>query len=166
MPFEADARVVLKALRGYHDRSIAGEHRAIECTKPVMGLKLFMVLAALGEAGLAEYIDRQFDVTREAYTYLHGLPDFECPMPPQSNILCFLVKGARDGQLALRDRLHARGKAYISTTAMNGERYLRLTITNPATTLETIKDLVEELREIRGGGSVQGAHSGGSSRGS
>ncbi len=141
-------------------------HRTIECTKPVLGLKLFMVLAALGEAGLAAYIDHQFDVTREAYTYLQGLPDFECPMPPQSNILCFLVKGARDGQLALRDQLHARGKAYISTTAMNGERFLRLTITNPATTLETIKDLVEELREIRDSDSAQGMHSGGSSRGS
>ena len=28
-------------------------HRTIECTKPVLGLKFFMVLAAMGEAGLA-----------------------------------------------------------------------------------------------------------------
>ena len=29
MPFEADARIVLKALQGYYEQSIAGEHPAI-----------------------------------------------------------------------------------------------------------------------------------------
>jgi L-2,4-diaminobutyrate decarboxylase len=122
-------------------------HRTVECTKPVLGLKFFMVLAALGEAGMAATIERQFDLTAEAYNYLQSLPDFECPVAPQSNILCFRANGA-DDQLALRDKLLARGNYYISTTALNGERYLRLTLTNPATSLEDIKGLVRELRQI------------------
>jgi L-2,4-diaminobutyrate decarboxylase len=123
-------------------------HRTIECTKPVLGLKFFMVLAALGEAGLRDYIDRQFDLTAEAYEYLQGLDDFDCPVKPQSNILCFSVKGLDDGHLALRDRLHARGDYYISTASLHGKRYLRLTLTNPATHLEVIKGLVHEIREL------------------
>ena len=123
-------------------------HRTIECTKPVLGLKLFMVLAALGEAGLSEYIDQQFDLTAEAYDYLQSLNDFDCPVKPQSNILCFRVKGVDDGHLALRDRLHARGDYYISTASLHGQRYLRLTLTNPATSLEVIKGLVHEIREL------------------
>jgi L-2,4-diaminobutyrate decarboxylase len=126
-------------------------HRTIECTKPVLGLKLFMVLAALGEAGLSEYIDQQFDLTAEAYDYLQSLNDFDCPVKPQSNILCFRVKGVDDGHLALRDRLHGRGDYYISTASLHGQRYLRLTLTNPATSLDVIKGLVHEIRELING---------------
>ena len=125
-------------------------HRTIECTKPVLGLKFFMVLAAMGEAGLAEYIERQFDFTTEVYEYLQGLPDFGCPVKPQSNILCFQAKGAADAPLALRDRVLKRGNYYVSTAVLNGQRYLRLTLTNPATTLDEIKGLVHEIRELIG----------------
>jgi L-2,4-diaminobutyrate decarboxylase len=123
-------------------------HRTIECTKPVLGLKFFMVLAAMGEAGLAEYIERQFDLTAEVYDYLQGLPDFSCPVKPQSNILCFQAQGAADAPLALRDRLLKRGNYYVSTAVLNGQRYLRLTLNNPATTLDEIKGLVREIREL------------------
>lgn len=122
--------------------------RTIECTKPVLGLKFLMVLGALGEAGLAGYIERQFDLAAQVYAYLQSLPDFECPVQPQSNILCFRPKGVGDAQLALRDRLLARGDYYVSTASLNGQRYLRLTLTNPATSLDEIKGLVGEIREM------------------
>jgi L-2,4-diaminobutyrate decarboxylase len=135
----------------FHEKQQPGYdflHRTIECTKPVLGLKFFMVLAAMGEAGMAEYIERQFDLTAEAYAYLQSLPDFECPVAPQTNILCFRVKGIGDRQLALRDRLLARGNYYVSSASLNGQRYLRLTLTNPATNLDVIKGLVDEIREL------------------
>ena len=124
-------------------------HRTIECTKPVLGLKLFMALAAMGEAGLAESIERQFDLTAEVYQYLQGLPDFSCPVAPQSNILCFQAERAAGQPLALRDRLLKRGNYYVSTAVLDGQRYLRLTLNNPATTLDQIKGLVREIRELR-----------------
>jgi L-2,4-diaminobutyrate decarboxylase len=126
-------------------------HRTIECTKPVLGLKFLMVLAALGEAGMAAYIERQFDLTAEVYDYFQSLPDLSCPVAPQSNILCFEVKGVGDGHLALRDRLLARGNYYVSSTTLNGRRYLRLTLTNPATGPEEIRGLVREIRAIVAG---------------
>jgi L-2,4-diaminobutyrate decarboxylase len=138
----------------FHDKEQPGYdflHRTIECTKPVLGLKFFLVLAGLGEAGLAEYIERQFDLTAQVYAYLQGLTDFECPVEPQSNILCFRVKGVRGGHLALRDRLLARGNYYVSTASLNGQWHLRLTLTNPATSLDEIKGLVHEIRELVAG---------------
>jgi L-2,4-diaminobutyrate decarboxylase len=126
-------------------------HRTIECTKPVLGLKLFMVLGAMGEARLGEYIDRQHDLTIEAYHYLQSLDDFECPVKPQSNILCFQVKSMDDGHLALRDKLLAQGNFYISSTSINNQRYLRLTLTNPATNMDVIKKLVHEIRDLVNG---------------
>jgi len=135
----------------FHEKDQPGYdfiHRTIECTKPVLGLKLFMVLAAGGEARLGEYIDRQYDLTIKAYEYLHSLDDFFCPVKPQSNILCFQVKGLDDGHLALRDKLLARGNFYISSTSINNQRYLRLTLTNPATNMDVIKRLVHEIRDL------------------
>jgi L-2,4-diaminobutyrate decarboxylase len=135
----------------FHDKDQLGYdflHRTIECTKPVLGLKLFMVLGALGETGLAEYIDQQHDLTLAAYEYLQSLDDFSCPVKPQSNILCFQVKGV-DDHLALRDKLLSRGEYYVSTTSFDNQRCLRLTLTNPATTMDEIEGLVGEIRELK-----------------
>ena len=126
-------------------------HRTVECTKPVLGLKFFMVLAAMGEAGMAQYIEGLFDLTGEVYAYFQSLPDFECPVEPQSNILCFGLKGFGDRHLVLRDTLLARGNYFVSSASLDGERYLRMTLTNPATSLEDLEGLVREIREIVAG---------------
>ncbi len=124
--------------------------RTVECTKAGLGLKLFFVLAALGERGVAEYIERQFRLTMEAYEYIRQLPDFECAVEPQSNILCFRAKdGGNEEQLAVREKLTAQGDFYISTTAFNGKRYLRFVAMNPNTTMDDIKRLVSEIRHLR-----------------
>ena len=132
-------------------------HRTIECTKPVQGLKLLLVLAALGESGLAAHIERQFELTATVYHYLNSLPDFQCPVEPQSNILCFRALAAGDQQLALRKCLLARGRAFVSTTELDGERTLRLTLNNPATGLAEVEALVQEIRTILADGDLEPA---------
>ncbi len=129
-------------------------HRTVECTKAGLGLKLFFVVAALGERGLAEYIDRQFQLTLEAYDYIRQLPDFECAVKPQANILCFRVQGSDNAQLSLRDALTAQGRFYLSTTAFNGKRYLRFAAMNPHTTLDDITRLIAEIRSVRSSGNT------------
>jgi L-2,4-diaminobutyrate decarboxylase len=135
----------------FHDKEQPGFdfiHRTVECTKAGLGLKLFLVLAALGERGLAEYIERQFQVTREAYEYIQQLPDFECAVEPQANILCFRFKDDDELQLALRDKLIAQGDFYLSTTSFNGKRYLRLVFMHPNTSLDDVKQLIREIRHL------------------
>ena len=135
----------------FHDKEQPGFdfiHRTVECTKSGLGLKLFMVLAALGEQGLSLYIERQTELTSKAYTYINGFPEFSCPVEPQSNILCFRIYGDDTLQLKLRDKLMAEGSFHLSTTMFKGLRYLRLTIMNPDTTMETIKKLVHQIREL------------------
>jgi len=123
-------------------------HRSVECTKAGMGLKIFFVLVALGEKGVAEYIDRQFQLTMEAYEYIRQIPDFECPVEPQSNILCFRIKGGDDLQLELRDKLIDRGDFYLSSTIIKNKRYLRLVFMNPNTGLDNIRQLISELQNL------------------
>ncbi len=119
--------------------------RTVECTKAGLGLRLFMVVAALGESGLASYVERQFDLATAAYDYLRQRPGFECAVKPQANILCFRVQGSDERQLAIRDQLISQGDFYLSTSDFNGKRYLRLTFMNPGTTLDTLERLVSAI---------------------
>ena len=135
----------------FHEKEQPGfdfMHRTVECTKAGLGLKLFMVLAALGEQGLSRYIERQTELTLKAYAYINALPEFSCPVKPQSNILCFRINGDDTLQLKLRDKLMAEGSFHLSTTMFRGSRYLRLVIMNPVTTMDTIKKLVQRIREL------------------
>jgi L-2,4-diaminobutyrate decarboxylase len=138
----------------FHDKEQPGFdfiHRAVECTKAGLGLRLFAVLAALGQRGLAGYVERCFELARQAYGYLSGLPGIECPVSPQANILCFRLPGSDELQLAARARLLEEGDFYLSSTAFRGRRYLRLVFMNPDTRLEDVARLVERLRRIAAG---------------
>ena len=121
-------------------------HRTVECTKAALGLRLFMVLGALGERGLAEYVDRQSDRALEAYHYFQAQADFSCPVEPQSNILCFAYREWNEEHLRIRDRMIADGTFYLSTTQLNGRWYLRLVFMNPLSGMTEVEALANTLR--------------------
>jgi len=118
----------------------------VECTKAGLGLRFFAVLAALGERGLAAYVEGVFQATREAYEHIAVQPEFECAAPPQSNILCFRLKAEDERQMVLRARILAEGDFYLSTAAHGGKRWLRLVFMNPDTGLAEVKRLLTRLR--------------------
>jgi L-2,4-diaminobutyrate decarboxylase len=123
-------------------------HRTVECTKAGLGLRFFSVLAALGESGLAAYVDRQFRLAKEAHAYISGLRDFECPARPDANILCYRLRDGDDADhLAIRDALIADGSFHLSTAEINGRRYLRCAFMNPDTTMEDVKGMIERVRK-------------------
>ena len=122
-------------------------HRTVECTKAGLGLRFFAVLASLGEKGLAEYVESRYDLARRAYEFFSKEADFECAAKPESNILCFRVKGNDLLQLAVRDRLTADGGFYISSAEHGGRGWLRLALMNPDTRMEDIEELAGKIRE-------------------
>lgn len=125
--------------------------RAVECTKAALGLKAFMALAEHGEAGLAGYIERQTDLTRQAAEMIAAQSDFEIAAMPESNIICFrLVDGAETASLEIRKRLLERGQYFVTHTGYRGSSWLRLTLMHPDTTLEDIGGLIEEVRALAG----------------
>ena len=133
----------------FHDKAQPGVdfmRRTVECTKSGLGLKFFFVVSALGEKGLAAYIERQCDLAAAAYQYLLTQPGIECPVAPQSNILCFRVPGSDQDQLAHRDRLIASGEFHLSTTLFKGRRYLRMVFMSPQTRLDDVKALLSAIR--------------------
>jgi L-2,4-diaminobutyrate decarboxylase len=135
----------------FHEKEQPGVdliHRTVECTKAGLGLKVYCVLGALGETGLAEYLERQVALTRAAYDLLQAQPDFHCPVVPESNILCFRYRDWSTEHLRLRDQLIARGAFHLSTVSLNDHWHLRMVFMNPHTTLSEIRELLDSIREL------------------
>ena len=122
--------------------------KSFECTKAPLGLKLFLNLAVLGEAGLAAHVERLFGQTRRFYEILSGRKGFECQGAPQSNILLFRCGSDSELQNRIRQRLVQEGDFYISRVTVRREVWLRLVIQNPFTEesdLAALADRVEQL---------------------
>jgi L-2,4-diaminobutyrate decarboxylase len=138
----------------FHDKEEVGFDLmpyTIECTKSALGTKLFWVLASEGEKSIANYIDETYHNTRLFYTIINKHPDFNCPYFPETNILCFqYIKFRIDNsfQLALRNEIVSRGNFYITSTELNGSRYLRLTVMNNLTKKSHIQKLLDEIIEV------------------
>ncbi len=120
--------------------------RTVECTKAALGLRLFLVLAAEGEAAVGRTIERQVAFARAAAERIRRQPGFEVAVEPETNIVCFRAPGSDDDQLELRRRLLETGRHYLTTTGFRGRRWLRITAMNPATTLEDVESLLAELQ--------------------
>jgi L-2,4-diaminobutyrate decarboxylase len=136
----------------FHDKDEPGFdflHRTVECTKAALGLKVFVALAAEGEAALARHVERQTDLAAAAAELVAREPGLELAVRPESNIVCFRADGSDALQLELRRRLLARGDHYVSTTQYRGRRWLRLALMNPATELADVERLLAELRALR-----------------
>lgn len=134
----------------FHDKDQPGFdfiHRAEECTKAAMGLRLFLVLASEGEAAIGRYVEEQTSTAQSAAGWIRSQPDCEVAVDPESNIVCFRVQGSDELQLELRRKLIQRGKHYVTAAELRGKQWLRLVIMNPKTSLEDIQRLIVEIRD-------------------
>jgi len=141
--FQQDASYI------FHDKEQPGFdfiHRAEECTKAALGLRLFLVLASEGEAAVGAYVEEQTSMAQSAAGWLRSQPDFEVAVEPESNIICFRIQGSDELQLELRRKLIQRGMHYVTAAEFRGQQWLRLVIMNPKTSMEDIQGLAEELR--------------------
>lgn len=124
--------------------------RQVECTKAALGARIFMNLAFRGPDGLGRYVADQYEKTLRFWELIEAREGFECLSRPESNILCF--RYGRDGQLQVRLREHLlrERRFHLSSTEVNGERWLRMSVMAPATTDETVEELLDAIEEAAG----------------
>jgi len=121
--------------------------RAVECTKAGLGLKVLLNLAFRGERGLAAYVEGRYAMAREFHELIRARPGFECPYEPESNILCFRYGDDDALQVRIRERLLRAGRYHVTSTLLNGRRFLRLTVINPLTDTATLAGLLDAIEE-------------------
>jgi L-2,4-diaminobutyrate decarboxylase len=137
----------------YEDADGAGPDllgRQVECTKAPLGLKVFMNLAWRGERGLGEYVAAQYDKTLRFWELISARRGFECLCRPESNILCFRYGRDDALQVELRERLLAEGRFHLSSTEVSGVRWLRMSVMAPASSEETIEELLDSIERLAG----------------
>lgn len=125
--------------------------RNMECTKRMMSVELYGMLAQLGTNVIDDYVTGRFDLARDFATLLEGADDFALSTPPTCNIVCF--RHLRDGvpldsptHEAIRERLLHEGAFFITRTVLHGDTHLRVTLMNPRTRLSDLEALLDAIR--------------------
>jgi L-2,4-diaminobutyrate decarboxylase len=118
----------------------------VEVTKAELGLKMFLNLAWRGENGLGEYVAQTYDTAHRLWQLADARPGFHCPFEPESDVTCFRF-GDGD-QNAIRLRLMDEGSFHLSSTEIDGTRYLRVTVVAPMTDEHTMHTLLDRITDL------------------
>ena len=103
-------------------------------------LKLWMVIRAFGQEGLASRIREHVRMARVFREWVEADPDFEVAAPSPLSVVCFRWRGAGlapEEADAVNERIldavNLSGEAYLSHTKLHGRIVLRLAIGNVRT---------------------------------
>ena len=129
-----------------------GALRTAECTKSAMGIVAFTALKYYGKSYFKEYIDSRYDLAIKFADMIKASRDFELATDPDANIICFrYVRAGLDADTLnclneeVRERLISEGTFYIVLAELNGKIWIRITIINPCTSEDTLKNLLSAI---------------------
>lgn len=115
--------------------------RTLECTKRMMGLKLWAAFMLYGTTKLGSLVEHVFASAKQLAHKLGEAENFELLMQPQTNIVCFrhvpegLGNEAFDRyQETMRRKLVESGAFHLTQVRLNDGIWLRTTVMNPLTT--------------------------------
>ncbi|MFO1096468.1 MAG: aminotransferase class I/II-fold pyridoxal phosphate-dependent enzyme [Planctomycetaceae bacterium] len=130
----------------------------VECTKRAAAYGLWGVWSLFGPQLFADLVDATFDLGQQFHAMLRAASDFEPLHEPQCNIVAFRyrperlrdadVKTIGELNLRIRRRIVESGKFYLVQANLNGGGALRVTLINPLTTAEDLRELMEEIRRV------------------
>ena len=90
-------------------------HRTLECTKRMMSLKLYAALRICGTRCFADYVTAAFDLGRRFGEIIAEEKEFELPVKPECNIVCFRhIPAGWTGAATALDALQAAGAQEVN----------------------------------------------------
>ncbi len=126
--------------------------RTMECTKIMLGMRLYAAWQEYGVEIFKDNVEQCFDQTKEFTELLLNDQNFEVPVNPDSNIICFRLKDATDSEIEkIRELILESGQYYILKTKLRGKLYFRCTLMNPFTTIDHLRQLLNELKLLFAG---------------
>jgi L-2,4-diaminobutyrate decarboxylase len=130
----------------------------IECTKRAAAFGLWGLWTLFGRQLFADLVDHTFALAQVFHGLLAEAPDFVPLHEPECNIVAFRYVPAalRDADpqhlgtfnREVRRRLIESGAFYIVQTSLDGIGALRVTIINPLTTPDHLRDLLDAIRAV------------------
>jgi glutamate/tyrosine decarboxylase-like PLP-dependent enzyme len=130
--------------------------KSLQTTRRFDALKLWLTLRVMGADAIGAYVEHVVDLATQVAREVSDHPDLELAAEPTlSTVVLRHRVGLTD---EIRARLHAGGRAMVAATTVDGERWLKLTLLNPAATLDDLRsvlDLVVDAgRELDAGRAV------------
>ncbi|WP_303919495.1 aminotransferase class V-fold PLP-dependent enzyme [Draconibacterium sediminis] len=128
-----------------------GGKSTYECTKSMTVLKVYTLFKQFGDKIFEDFVDYQYDLTKEFARLINSRSKFDTAHQPDSNILCFRYvdcDNPNELNALIRQELINDGTFYIVQTALKGETYLRVTLLNPRTTINHLQGLLDTLEKI------------------
>ena len=126
----------------------------IQLGRRFRALKLWMVLRAFGQDGIAERIRFHCELAREFAGMVHFEGGWEITAPVMLSLVCFRYVGNLTNEddiavanAAIMETVNAGGHAYLSHTRIGGRYTLRLAIGNIRTDREHIEQAWVALRK-------------------
>lgn len=117
-------------------------------------LKLWMTLQHLGQAGCAAIIEQNFAIAQAFRSQISQRPYLKLATVPELNIICFrsepesLPAEQWDlWNLKLQEHLLQRANCFISLPLYKGQRWLKVVLLNPFTTMVQLELLFETVDE-------------------
>lgn len=127
--------------------------RTFECTKLMMSVKIYSIIKAYGEEIFSENIDYLHDLAKDFAKIVAENPNFELALHPESNIVCFRKLSPNNDNLnelnsKIREKILKNGNFYIVQTTLRDNLYLRVSLMNPLTKIEDLKDLLNTIENV------------------
>jgi L-2,4-diaminobutyrate decarboxylase len=130
--------------------------RTLECTKLMLALRVWAILAVHGPKLLGDYVDGMFDLARRFAERLAAAPDFELAVAPECNIVCFRFRPSGAGgatgvaldelQSRVRKRIVESGRFYLVQVRLPAGQFLRVVLSNPFIRDEHLAELLDTVR--------------------
>lgn len=126
-----------------------------ELSRPNRVLRVWLPLRLHGAAAFRAALEEKLALATYAHRLLAGLPDVEVGPEPDLSVVTFRCRGRDGDDSAAGERLHralrADGRAFLSSTTVDGAFTLRMAILNPRTHREHVDRAIEAIAELAPG---------------
>jgi L-2,4-diaminobutyrate decarboxylase len=130
-------------------------YRTLECTKRMMGLKLWTAFLLYGVEGMSLLVDEAFAKARLFAKKIQADQAFELLMQPQTNIVCFRyckddcsIENLSLLQSVIRNRLIKSGAFHLTQVTLHDHTWLRTTLMNPMTQASDLDALLLAIKQV------------------
>ena len=117
--------------------------RSLDTSRRFDALKVLIAFRATGRKRLGEMVDTVLDLTQAAAQAIEKRPELSLVAPPSTIMVAFRHAGGDDTNIRIHRSLFASGQAVIGRTRVNDEVALKLTLMNPATTVEDVDAILD-----------------------
>lgn len=132
--------------------------RSVQCGRRNDALKLWALWQSLGDEGLAKRLARLRSLALCAAGLVRSAPGLELVREPEFVNVCFRVEGVDADELCAE--LSDRGLALIGYALVDGEKVVRLTLSNAVVDEEDLRLLFRRLQQVASECAAVGAAAG------